>query len=284
MKMSINPTGTTQITIRKNQGITQALKDLVEKNNLKMSDGSISKTEWEETIKTLDKIQKSRMENGGKSIFGDNYSVKEGQKIDFTKDEIQMLYDAMGIEFGKDSIKPKQPADKKDPVGIGKRIPDPKDKKPPVNNKPKPPVGKETKPKPLTAKESSEARHYGDNVSDYLVGYTDDSEKGLTKEVITKNVNHRNVLEFLAGYEQNKGGMGDHFFTQLNSEYGFEEKQNLMKDVASKLSKFLKNNNQPKLAREIDVALQDHGLSAKEVKKLDEIVQTMLTDVPGLKL
>lgn len=135
----------------------------------------------------------------------------------------------------------------------------------------------------LTPEERSKARHYGSNVSDYLVGWTDDSEKGLTKEVITKQVNNKNVMDFLAGYEANRG-LGDHFFVQLGSEYGFEEKQNLIKDVALKLSVYLKNNGQPHLAREVDVALQDNGVSKKELEKLDKIVRTVLTDIPGLKI
>lgn len=56
-----------------------------------------------------------------------------------------------------------------------------------------------------------------------------------------------------------------------------------MKNVAIKLSQYLKANGQPALAREIDVALADNGFSMSETKKLDQIVQTMLTSVPGLK-
>ena len=262
-----------QITIKQGQGVTHALRDLVNKNKMKMSDGSISKTEWNETVKVLDQIEAERKANGKASIFGgDNHLVNAGDKIDFTADEMEKIYKAMGVEFEApaktDAPKPKE-SKEMTPVGID----DPKPAKP----------AKPTKPgNKLTPKERNEARHYGSNVSDYLVGYTDDSEKGLTKEVITKNVNNRNVMDFLAGYEKNKG-MGDHFFTQLNSEYGFEEKQNLMKNVAGKLSVYLKNHGQSRLAREVDVALQDNGFTPSEIKKLDQIVQTMLTDVPGLR-
>lgn len=65
----------------------------------------------------------------------------------------------------------------------------PKDIQPPKDAQPKPPVNEKTaKPAPLTPEERSEARHYGSNVSDYLVGYTTDSEQGLTKEVIKQYV------------------------------------------------------------------------------------------------
>ncbi|MGN0030704.1 MAG: hypothetical protein ACI37Q_01970 [Candidatus Gastranaerophilaceae bacterium] len=277
--MSIEATSTTKITIRKGQGITQALKELVEKKKLKMSDGSISKAEWNETIKVLDNIQEARKKSGMKSIFGDNYSVNAGQTIEFSEDEMKDLYKAMGIVFdgdGSDSIDRK-----KEPPKIGEKpIPNP-----PTDDKvkPKPPADKKgNQPTKITPEERNKARHYGSNVADYLVGYTDDSEKGLTKEVITQHVNHRNVLDFLSGYERNKG-LGDHFFKQLSSEYGFEEKQNLMKDVALKLSKFLKENNEARLAREVDVALQDNGFTTQEIKKLDEIALTMLASVPELR-
>lgn len=153
----------------------------------------------------------------------------------------------------------------------------PPGKKEPVENPETP------KEKGLTPQERSEARHYGSNVADYLVGYTDDSEQGLTKEIITQHVNSKNVLEFLAGYENNRG-LGNHFFKQLGSEYGFEEKQNLMKNVATKLSQYLKANGQPGLAREIDIALADNGFSKSDIERLDEIVQTVLVTIPELKI
>lgn len=89
-------------------------------------------------------------------------------------------------------------------------------------------------------------------------------------------------MDFLSGYEQNRG-LGNHFFTQLGTEYAFGEKQNLMKNVAQKLSQYLKAHGQPHLAREVDVALRDNGFSLQEMAKMDEIVLTMMTNVRGLK-
>lgn len=55
-----------------------------------MSDGSISKTEWRETVKVLDQIEAERKANGKASIFGgDNHLVYAGDKIDFTADEME---------------------------------------------------------------------------------------------------------------------------------------------------------------------------------------------------
>lgn len=218
-------------------------------------------------------------------------------------DQMRKISDANDLDLSKDlkNCKTIHPGDQLQLPSLdgkadepSKIIKPPKTEEPPHTDKPpadtmeplpKPLPKPEPKPKPdnkLTPEERNKARHYGSNVADYLVGYTDDSEKGLTKEVITKNVNSKNVMDFLSGYEKNRG-LGNHFFEQLNKEYGFEEKQNLMKNVAIKLSQYLKANGQPDLAREIDVALADNGFSMSETKKLDQIVQTMLTTIPGLK-
>lgn len=184
-------------------------------------------------------------------------------------------------ETGK-SDKPTEPVETTKPEpGNTDKSPEPSDIGKPTEpgNTDKPEAPKE---EGLTPQECNEARHYGSNVADYLVGYTDNSEQGLTKEIITQHVNSKNVLGFLAGYENNRG-LGNHFFEQLGSEYGFEEKQNLLKNVAIKLSQYLKANGQPDLAREIDVALADNGFSQSELKKLDKIVQTMLVTIPELK-
>lgn len=95
----------TRITIKKGKGITHALLDLVKKQGMEISNGSISKAEWNDTIKTLDEIQQNRNANNQNSIFGKNYLVHEGQQIDFTENEINMLYKAMGVNF-KEGEKP----------------------------------------------------------------------------------------------------------------------------------------------------------------------------------
>lgn len=91
--------GQTRVTIGKGQGITQALKALVEKNKMKLSDGGISKAEWNATVKVLDDIQANRKANNQKSIFGNGYVVHSGDNIDFTEDEMTKIYKAMGVEI-----------------------------------------------------------------------------------------------------------------------------------------------------------------------------------------
>ena len=92
-----------KITIQKNQGITQALFDLVK--NEKLSGGKIDATEWKNALAVLNEIQANREKNGQANIFTGgagndshkNYVVQEGQQIEFTAEEIQKLYNALGV-------------------------------------------------------------------------------------------------------------------------------------------------------------------------------------------
>ena len=135
---------------------------------------------------------------------------------------------------------------------------------------------------PLSVADIYYARGVGSEVADFLVGYTNDFEQEQTILRLRDSVNNKNVMEFLSGYEENRG-RGDHFFTQLSTEYGFEDKQKYLRDTASKLSVYLKANGQPDLAKEIDVILADGGVSKKDAAKLDEIVQVMLPTMQDLK-
>lgn len=87
----------TQITIQQGQGITQALKKYAQNRGFAFSGGSISKQEWAKTIKVLDQIQAERINANKDSIFGNNYEVQAGQKIEFSESEIKRLQDAMGL-------------------------------------------------------------------------------------------------------------------------------------------------------------------------------------------
>ncbi|MBR2430364.1 hypothetical protein IKB17_02730 [bacterium] len=99
-----------------NQGITYELKKLVEKEfpNSIMSDGNISASEWQATLEELKNINDERTSSNKKSIFGgcdntDNpnwqscFIVKMGDVIQFTRDEMNRLLNAMGITVNNDS-------------------------------------------------------------------------------------------------------------------------------------------------------------------------------------
>ncbi len=109
--------GITKITIKKGQGLTHALRDLVKEKNMVMSDGSISKAEWNNTMDKLAELQAKRSAEGKASIFtgGTNktdyrtsFVVHPNQQIDFTEEEMNELYNAMGVSFAE-TEKPAEP-------------------------------------------------------------------------------------------------------------------------------------------------------------------------------
>lgn len=99
----------TTIIIKKNKGITHALRDLVKKNpNSILSDGKITAKEWNAVLDTLIDINNSRKANNQKPIFTggtdksragwhSSFVVHPNQKIEFTAEEMSALYSAMGV-------------------------------------------------------------------------------------------------------------------------------------------------------------------------------------------
>lgn len=99
----------TTIIIKKNKGITHALRDLVKKNpNSILSDGKITAKEWNAVLDTLIDINNSRKSNNQKPIFTggtdksragwhSSFVVHPNQKIEFTAEEMSALYSAMGV-------------------------------------------------------------------------------------------------------------------------------------------------------------------------------------------
>lgn len=109
-----------KITIQKNMGLTQALKAHVLKNNYTMSDGKITAAEWSKTLDVLENINQKRKESGTSPIFTGgtdrsksgwhtSFVVQPNQEIEFTKEEMKELYEAMGVTLdeAKASNKPK---------------------------------------------------------------------------------------------------------------------------------------------------------------------------------
>jgi len=111
----------TTVTVRKGQGLTQALLALVKKQKMEISDGVITAAEWDKTIDKLEEIQANRKKNGQASIFTGNtdrkdykksFVVHPEQEIEFTKAEMGELYEAMGVSFSK-TTKPEEDKDTK---------------------------------------------------------------------------------------------------------------------------------------------------------------------------
>ena len=104
----VNEITAQKITIQKNMGLTQALKAHVLKNNYTMSDGKITAAEWSKTLDVLENINQKRKENGSTPIFSGgtdrskagwhtSFVVQPNQEIEFTKEEMKELYEAMGV-------------------------------------------------------------------------------------------------------------------------------------------------------------------------------------------
>jgi hypothetical protein len=121
----------------------------------------------------------------------------------------------------------------------------------------------------LTSQEKNAAQANGRAVADYLIGMTTDAEQGLTKNIIQNEVNERNIMEFIRGYSENDD-WGNKLFEQLESEWGFEEAQKLMKKLADDLSKFCRNNKQSGVADKIDVILDEYGFDRKDARVRQE--------------
>lgn len=99
----------TTIIIKKNKGITHALRDLVKENpNSILSDGKITAKEWNAVLDKLIDINHARKANNQKPIFTggtdksragwhSSFVVHPNQKIEFTPEEMSALYSAMGV-------------------------------------------------------------------------------------------------------------------------------------------------------------------------------------------
>ena len=116
-----------KIQIKKNQGISQALKKLVEDQKMELTDGKITASEWNAVLDKLIEIQHNRKANGQASIFGggtdktkagwhSSFVVHPNQEIEFTAEEIGSLYEAMGASFTKSSTPVAPPKSNTDPV------------------------------------------------------------------------------------------------------------------------------------------------------------------------
>ena len=102
----------------KKSGITYELLNHVNKLGLMLSEGSVNKSEWNQTMNVLYDINQTRIAENKGSIFGKNFSVRTGQKIDFTADEMDRIYNAMGVEilYVEDSETPAQQTSSSQPV------------------------------------------------------------------------------------------------------------------------------------------------------------------------
>ncbi len=112
----------TKLVIQKDLGITHALEKLVENNkDALISDGKITTAEWNATMDKLAEINEKRKSEGKESIFTGktdksksgwrtSFIVQKEQEIEFTKQEMNEIYLAMGVSFREKTVRPEMPA------------------------------------------------------------------------------------------------------------------------------------------------------------------------------
>lgn len=101
----------TVLEIKKGKGIIHALRDLVKSNpNSVLTDGKLTPKEEDAAMNEIIKIQDKRLANhqtpiftGGrdksKSGWKTSFIVQPGQKIEFTPEEMKLIYAALGVKF-----------------------------------------------------------------------------------------------------------------------------------------------------------------------------------------
>ena len=133
------------------------------------------------------------------------------------------------------------------------------------------PVKNESEKGGLTLEQVKEARDNGELVAEFLGGHTNRLEQEHVKEIILEKVNPENIIEFLRGYMQNKSITTDRLFEQLESEWGFEEAQNLMRKLAGDLRAYCEKHHDKYRASEIALILMENGFSREDAERLDDL-------------
>ena len=127
------------------------------------------------------------------------------------------------------------------------------------------------------------AKSGGETAYRCLHGLTLQKHQDTIASVISK-LNPDNVHLFLEGYEgvngreSSKNPSVDNFFTQMKTEWLFDNKDDLMKKVASNLkTKFERSGLEDfeKYGKEIGEILKHKELSKDDAVRLDEIVKSM---------
>ena len=216
--------------------------------------------------------------NPGEAIYDDNKnssSKKTEQAPKFNNSALEGYggsfnsWDGLGIE----RTEPKEDKDVPDVDAPPKNAPNVKNTTMPtdtgipnVN-----PVKNESEKKGLTLEQVKEARNDGKLVAEFLGGHTNRLEQEHVKEIILEKVNPENIIEFLRGYMQNKSITTDRLFEQLESEWGFEEAQNLMRKLAGDLRAYCEKHHDRYRASEIALILMENGFSREDAERLDDL-------------
>ena len=165
-------------------------------------------------------------------------------------------------------------------------------------------------PTPLTEEVKEDAINDGKSAAKLLIGITFNESDQIAVDNIVDKVTDDNVLKFIKGYEDNRewfettpgkvaswvlsplatplgiigrgvmaltgADKGDHFFTQLQSEWDDDHNAINIKKVGRKLINFLEARNNETLADQVKLILANENISSDDAKKLDEIVKAAM--------
>ena len=109
------------VKVLENQGLTQILKDMVEKlkeeypESVFISDGTYTQSEWNATMDKLTELNENRKKSGLETLFTGgidkdrskwqtSFIIKPEQEITFTKEELKELFAAMGVSISNTPI------------------------------------------------------------------------------------------------------------------------------------------------------------------------------------
>lgn len=134
-----------------------------------------------------------------------------------------------------------------------------------------------------TDADKSKARAMGQSVADDLVGYTSTAEKKEVLNIINNSLNENNIADFLNGYKNNKG-LGDDLMKQINTEYGWSNKEKLdaQKNIVENIIKkaesegvSIPKSNMDYLNKFLETG-ENAKISDNAAKNLDSIINNIL--------
>ncbi len=121
----------------------------------------------------------------------------------------------------------------------------------------------------------------GYTVAEKLIGNTDNLDQHFVTNFIKESVNENNIEAFLNGYDSNNWidafiiYNGDGIFEQLRTEYKYKEKNEVIRDLATKLMTYLHNIGQENDAKNLEQLINNQTFSKSDVKIMDDIVKNI---------
>ena len=108
-----------------------------------------------------------------------------------------------------------------------------------------------------------------DTVKTFLMGFQ--STTGAKAAAYISGIGDKNIAKFRAMNVKNPG-----FFDQVMREYGFNEKEQVAKDIAGKLKDYLASQGRTQEAEKIQKILNNRKIYDEDIEDLDNIVKNTI--------